>query len=60
MARIYVWASILVPLLGMLMSMISHRYAYMNAAVGLGVFFVLTAFVHVKTDLARSVTKDIS
>lgn len=57
MARIYVWASILVPIFGMVLSIIAHRYAYMNASVGLGVLFVLAAFVHVKTDLARKLNR---
>lgn len=58
MARFYVWASILLPVFGMFLSMVSHRYAYMNASVGLSVFFVLTAFVHVKSDLARKLNKE--
>lgn len=57
MARLYVWASILVPIFGMVLSMMAHRYAYMNASVGLGVLFVLAAFVHVKTDLARKLNR---
>ncbi len=58
MARVYVWASILLPIFGMVLSMLSHRYAYMNASVGLSLLFVLTAFVHVKTDLARKLNKE--
>ncbi len=40
---LYVWASIIMPFVGMVLSMISHRYAYMNTAVGMSIVFILMA-----------------
>lgn len=58
MVRLYAWASIFAPLVGMLMSMISHRYAYMYAGEVLCIVFIFAAFGHLKNDRVNNRNKE--
>ena len=50
MASLYAWASVITPLFGMVMSMLSHRYAYMQMSSLLAIIFVIAALKLYKDD----------
>lgn len=41
---LYAWASVLLPIFGMMLSMFAHRYAYMNLASTIAVVFAYVAY----------------
>lgn len=43
MHMLYIWASLIMPFVGMVFSMIAHRYAYMNTSVGMSIIFMIMA-----------------
>lgn len=50
MVRLYAWASVLAPLVGMLLSASQHRYAYMYAGEVLSIVFIVACLAHLKNE----------